>query len=112
MVGPLGIKDKITLTLVNNKYKLNVILENKEHKFMGKIFEHCYKNRANCCKNCVQKESRKTAEATGELIGEKSAEKLWMYLMWIQEMLKKKKKKKEIQNELRQVIQNRTPHNI
>ena len=49
MVGPLGIKDKITLTLVNNKYKLNVILENKEHKFMGKIFEHCYKNRANCC---------------------------------------------------------------
>ena len=95
MVGPLGIKDKITLTLVNNKYKLNVILENKEHKFMGKIFEHCYKNRANCCKNCVQKESRKAAEATGELIGEKSAEKLWMYLMWIQEMLKKKKKKKK-----------------
>ena len=25
---------------------------------------------------------------------------------------KKKKKKKEIQNELRQVLQNRTPHNI
>ena len=56
MVGLLGIKDKITLTVVINKYKLNVILENQEHKFMGKIFEHWYKNRAKCCKNCVQKD--------------------------------------------------------
>ena len=56
MVGLLGIKDKITLAVVINKYKSNVILENQEHKFMGKIFEHCYKNRAKCCKNCVQKD--------------------------------------------------------
>ena len=53
--------------------------------------------------------SHKTAETTGELIGEKSAEKFRMYLMWIQEILEKKK---EIQNELRQVLQNRTPQNI
>ena len=41
-----------------------------------KMFEHCYENRAKCCKNWIQKEVHKTAEATGELIGDKIAEKI------------------------------------